>query len=106
VRGQHNQKAIIFLTDGINFDFFDPQNVINAANNAGIKIFCIGLRLPLSTELRFITEQTGGEGFSNVTTTAQAEAIYRRIVQKIQGYAPCELIWETSGCEQQKNRNY
>jgi|GEM_PF-2259686 hypothetical protein len=102
VRGQHNQKAIIFLTDGINFDFFDPQNVINAANNAGIKIFCIGLRLPLSTELRFITEQTGGEGFSNVTTTAQAEAIYRRIVQKIQGYAPCELIWETSGCEQQK----
>lgn len=102
VRGQHTQKAIIFLTDGDNNDFFDPQNVINAANNAGIKIFCIGLRLPLSADLRFIAQQTGGEGFSNVTTTAQAEAIYRRIVQKIQGYAPCELIWETSGCEQQK----
>lgn len=104
LRGKHTQKAIIFLTDGDNNDFrtFNPQNVINAANNAGIKIFCIGLRLPLSANLRLIAQQTGGEGFSNVTTTTQAEAIYRRIVQKIQGYAPCELVWETSGCSQQR----
>lgn len=99
-RGRYQSKAIIFLTDGDGRDFFfSSTDVINAAKNAGVKIFCIGLRMPLRNDLITISQQTGGDWFSNVRTTKEAEAIYRRIVQKIQGYAPCELVWETSGCD-------
>ena len=99
-RGKYQSKAIIFLTDGDGRDFFfSSTEVINAAKNAGVKIFCIGLRMPLRNDLITISQQTGGDWFSNVRTTKEAEAIYRRIVQKIQGYAPCELVWETSGCD-------
>lgn len=98
-RGQYQNKAIIFLTDGEGRDiFFSSANIINAANNAGVKVFCIGLRMPLGNDLISIARQTGGDWFSDIRTTAQAEAVYRRIVEKIQGYAPCEIVWETSGC--------
>lgn len=99
-RGQYQSKAIIFLTDGDGKDrFFNTAAVINAANNAGVKVFCIGLRMPLGNDLISIAQQTGGDWFTDVRTAEQAEAIYRRIVQKIQGYAPCEIVWETSGCD-------
>lgn len=99
-RGKYQSKAIIFLTDGDGRDFFfSSTDVINAAKNAGVKIFCVGLRMPLRNDLITISQQTGGDWFSNVRTTKEAEAIYRRIVQKIQGYAPCEIVWETSGCD-------
>lgn len=84
VSSRQNKKVIILLTDGNdNSSQNSITTAINAAQQAGISVYCIGLGADVNEpELRMIANQTGGEYFFAPTVKELAE-IYNKISASI-----------------------
>lgn len=100
--GKH-KRVIVFLSDG--YPSQEPQvnQIISEANNQDVTVFSVTLGMRCPESMREISEQTGGQWFENVTTAEQAKAVYMAILQTAQGGNPCEIEWESDGCDFAKN---
>jgi len=90
------KRVLVFLSDGM--PNFEPQTarIINEAQQAGIIVYAVTLRMPCPQCLKDISTQTGGQWFENVTTVEEARAIYLRILQLAQNSGkPCEIEWKS-----------
>lgn len=93
-----HQKIVVFLTDGLPSVPTNQAAIIAEANAQGCIVYVVTLGMPCPVELRNIATQTGGNWFQNVTTVAQAEAIYRQILAEAQSGSPCSITWQSVRC--------
>ncbi|MBR9979024.1 MAG: choice-of-anchor D domain-containing protein [Bacteroidetes bacterium] len=98
-------RYIIFMTDAFeNLTAAQEQSIITAARAANIRIFTVSISPnTINFNLRRIAQQTGGRWFENVTTIASARAIFKEIGDQIFEYLPCTLVYETDGCDTERN---
>ncbi len=101
--GKH-QKVIVFLTDG---QGSNPQinAIVGEANQQNCIIYCVTLGMSAPQSLKAIAAGTGGQVFENVTSVQEAEDVYRKILQAVQGSEPCEIIWQSRISCQAGNTN-
>lgn len=93
-KGIH-KRVIVLLTDGLAVEP-NKQQIIQEANRQNCSIYCVTLGMSAPQSLLDIASQTGGEVFDNVTTTKDAEHVYNRILQVVQGAEPCTIEWQSS----------
>lgn len=94
-RGQF-RKVIIFLTDGLPTLSPNSAAIIAEAKQQNCPIFAVTLGMTCPQVLRDIATQTGGLWYDHVTTTQEAEDVYRMILQISQGASPCTVTWESA----------
>jgi|GEM_PF-348411 len=93
------KKILVFLTDGQPNFFPEQEQIIQEAIDNEITIFCVTLYMPAPGCVKQFAERTGGQWFENVTTIAEAEEIYRKILLGVMLDKPCELEWlSDAGC--------
>ncbi len=85
------QKVIIFVTDGLGTG--DESAIVAEANKQNCVIYCVTLAMPAPAILQYIARRTGGQTFENVTTTKDAEDVYRKILVMAQGGKECDITW-------------
>jgi WD40 repeat protein/outer membrane protein OmpA-like peptidoglycan-associated protein len=85
------RRIIIFLTDGLGAG--TEKDIVAAAKDEGVTIYCVTLGMPAPDILRNIAQATGGEVFENITTIQEAEQIYRILLRLALGNKPCEVAW-------------
>ncbi|MBS1910814.1 MAG: choice-of-anchor D domain-containing protein [Bacteroidetes bacterium] len=96
------KHIVVFLTDGRGGG--NEAAIIDSANRANAAIFCVTLGMPAPDELKRIARRTGGEYYENVTTIAEARAIYQAILFRALGGEPCELVWQSEpSCAPERN---
>lgn len=96
-RGKH-QRVIVFLTDGLPNREPNTADIIAEAQRQNCIVYAVTVNMTCPTSLRDIANGSGGGWYENVTTVAEAEAIYRKILKEVQSGGPCEIVWESSGC--------
>lgn len=96
-RGRY-QKVVVFLTDGLPNTQPDVAAIIAEAQRQNCLVYAVTLNMTCPSSLRQIAESTGGGWFENVTSVAEAEAIYRKILWQAQSPGPCEITWQSVGC--------
>ena len=102
LEGGKHRRVVIFLTDGLSE--VNPDPIIAEAKRLNAMIFCVTLGMRAPDVLKQIAEETGGAWFENVTSEAEAEAIYRAILYKSRGGKPCQLTWQSEqGCDPVRN---
>jgi len=79
--GKH-KRIIVFLTDG--GPNFDPNTtkIISQANANNIAIYCVTIGMTAPQCIMDISSQTGGLYFENISTKAEAEECYLRILKE------------------------
>ncbi len=87
------KKVIVFLTDGKGSG--DIQLIQQQAQAINAEIYCVGVNLALSEQIKYLAEQTHGAWFENISTPEKIEEIYERIFELARSSPPCELVWET-----------
>lgn len=95
------KKVIVLLTDGMADGNIDE--IVNEANKNSINIYSVVLGNQCPEVLKTISQKTGGQYFDNITTTEQAETVYKAILQAVQGGSPCEIEWYSNTCNAQKS---
>lgn len=85
------KKVIVLITDGIGGGIEAP--IIAAAVEQNCTIYCITLGMPAPSILKNIARQTGGLTFESVTTSADADDAYSRILLVAQEMLPCDIEW-------------
>jgi len=93
-RPSNHRKILVFLTDGLPGTLTKTTEIINRATALGIEIHVITIGLTIPATLRQIAEQTGGTWYSNVSSSAEMEGVYRTIAIRNQGFGPCTLRWK------------
>jgi WD40 repeat protein len=96
-RGTH-KRVIVFLTDGMPQTPTDVAAIIAEANRQNCAIYVVTLGMPCPQELRDIADATDASWYENVTSVAQAEAVYREILFQARSTAPCRITWQSSPC--------
>lgn len=95
------RRVMIFLTDG--FGLLNPSEIVSAALNDSITVYCVSLGLSMPTTLKEVSEKTGGLWFENVTTVDEAVLAYKRIFSDVHGSGGCVAEWKTSlSCENER----
>lgn len=99
------ERYIIFMTDAFeSLTAAEELSIVNAARAANIRVFTVSISPnTVNMNLRRIALQTGGKWFENVTTIQSAQAIFKEIGDEIFIYQPCTLIYETDGCDTQRD---
>lgn len=93
-RGRY-KKVLVFLTDGMPNRTPRIQDIIDEARLQNCVIYVVTLGMFAPQSLRDISAATRGVWYENVTTVAQAEEAYRRIMYEAQGGGPCEITWQS-----------
>jgi VWFA-related protein len=88
------KRVLVFMTDG--FGSGNESEIINQANANDVTVFCVTLGYKCPDLLKNIANQTGGKWFENVTTTKEAEDVYRNILSMSQNLEPCTIEWESN----------
>jgi WD40 repeat protein len=94
-RAKH-KPVIVFLTDGQADG--NEEEIIAKANEIGAEIYCVTLENEAPEILKNIAYATGGNYYENITSEADAEEIYLKILQTAQGAGPCEIEWMAKDC--------
>ncbi len=104
-KNRSGDRYIVFMTDAFeNLSAAQENSIITAAKAANIRVFTVTVSPnTINYNLRRIAQQTGGEWFENVTTYESAKAIFKEIGDQIFIYQPCTLIYETDGCDTERN---
>ncbi len=100
---QHGKykRVVVFLSDGMPNSEPNSAVIISEAKKQNCMFFAVALGMPCPQSLRDIATQTGGLWYENVTTTPQAENVYRKIMQAALGNDPCEITWTSDvTCEE------
>jgi len=98
-RGKY-KRVVVFLSDGLPNSEPNTATIIAEAKKQNCMVFAVTLGLSCPQSLKDITSQTGGQWYENVTTTPEAEDVYRKIMQVAMGSDPCELTWMSeAACE-------
>lgn len=90
-RPAQHKRVVVFLTDGLGS--LNVDDAVRQAQDQDVTIYCVTLGLRAPGVLRQLTERTGGECFENVTSMAEARAVYGAILQSALGGKPCTLRW-------------
>ena len=93
------KRVIVFLSDGYPNNEPETQKIINEAQKYSITVFSVTLDQQCPDCLKLISEETGGKWFENVTSKEAAVGIYNNILKVIQDSKPCQIEWNTSGCD-------
>ncbi|MBK9248263.1 MAG: choice-of-anchor D domain-containing protein [Ignavibacteria bacterium] len=91
-RGKY-KRVVVFLSDGLPNSEPNTSAIIAEAKKQNCMIFAVTLGMPCPQSLKDISSQTGGQWYENVTTTPEAEEVYRKIMQVAVGSDPCEITW-------------
>ncbi|MEI6090292.1 MAG: SUMF1/EgtB/PvdO family nonheme iron enzyme [bacterium] len=89
------KRIIVLLSDGgMNFE---PKiaEIIKAANDNNIAIYCVTILNNAPQCMKDFSNQTGGLCFENIETKAEAEDCYRKILMIAQGGEPCSIEWQS-----------
>ncbi|MCO5251976.1 MAG: choice-of-anchor D domain-containing protein [Candidatus Kapabacteria bacterium] len=89
------KRVLIIITDGMPNHEPKTDMIIQEAKSLGVIVYGVTLNMPCPPSIKKIATQTGGLWFENITTTEQAEEVYRKIMQVAQGADPCEIEWES-----------
>ena len=89
-------RVLVLYTNG--FVDINKDEIIKNAKASNIIIYCVTVDHPTPEILKEIATKTGGQYFDEVTTSAQAENIYRGILMMAQGIDPCEIEWIGNEC--------
>ncbi len=92
------KKVIVFLTDGKPNTATETATIIAEAKRLGVAVYGVTLGMAAPRIVKDIAEQTGGQWFENITTEAEAVAVYLTILQEVQNGSPCEVEWRSDGC--------
>lgn len=96
-----NKPIIILLSDGI--ASIETNEIINAANELNAKIYSIVLFNKASSQLREISNSTGGFVYDDVSTKFEIIQIYRTIFEIAQQETQCTVEWLSKSCNLDRN---
>ncbi len=91
------KKIIIFLTDGLGEG--NEEEIIREAKETGATVFPITIEMQAPSVLKNIAKETGGIYYENITSSREANRIYKRILYNAQTIQYGEITWlSTNGC--------
>ncbi len=95
-RGKH-KKVIIFLTDGMsNVDYIQ---VIEKAKALDVPIYNVTVALPMASELKQISRQTGGSFYESAQSEGELDSIFMQMLGQIQSELYGKIYWKAPyGC--------
>ncbi len=80
-QGQY-KKLIFFISDGLsNVNALDVYKSMNKENTT---VDCITIGIPISDELKLITNKSGGKYYSNLNTKAEISLAFKKLYNMIQ----------------------
>lgn len=93
ISARAGRRAVIAMTDGYNNNSrtYDKESVIAAAQAVGVPVFTIGLGSSIDPGLPDVANQTGGIHV-NAPTSADLDAIYRKIAGQLAGQLQISFI--------------
>lgn len=100
-RGKH-KRVIVMLTDGLPNEIPNVTSIIAEAKRQNCAIYAVTLGMRAPASLVNIAKSTGGQVFENVTSIADAEQVYRTVLQQVQGGKPCTVEWQTQASCREK----
>lgn len=89
------RRVLVFLTDGEPNEATRIDDIVNAANNAGVDIYPVTVAMPMTRELEYIAQATGGTAFGNINEPEQIRAVYQQIAASSGGSSPCAIAWSS-----------
>ncbi len=95
------RRIIVLLTDGQARG--NETEIIAAARQAAVTVFCITLDNEMPDVLKQVAEQTGGQWYENVTRPEDIVLLYRSILEMAQLSEPCTVTWESAGCAYERD---
>ena len=90
------KRVLVFLTDGMG-DFADDQRVIDYALQNNIEVYCLAFGMQAPDILRRLSRETGGLYFEFLEEPDKIKAIYKVILERVQGEPPCKIEWLSKG---------
>ncbi|MDZ4745401.1 MAG: choice-of-anchor D domain-containing protein [bacterium] len=96
------RKVVVFLTDGMPIRQEDGLAIITEAQKQACIVYVVTLGIACPASLKSVTSITGGKWFENITTVAEAEAVYMQILGEIQSGPPCTISWQSVNCPEEE----
>jgi formylglycine-generating enzyme len=94
--GRH-RRVVVLLTDGIAGG--DREAIIDAAEAAGVTVYCVTLDRAMPDILAQIARRTGGMYFENVNDDQTIRDLYYFILRTAIHATPCTITWQSDGCD-------
>ncbi|MBC8144192.1 MAG: choice-of-anchor D domain-containing protein [bacterium] len=94
-RPDNIRRVIVFLTDGEPNEPTLVNQIVNEAVGANIEVYTVTIGMPMTPELRAISERTNGEAFGDIWTVDQIRGVYQQIAVASGGSKACEITWRS-----------
>jgi len=92
------RPIIVFLTDGVGTSDFDVNEVVSFAREMNAVIYAVSLEISLPSEIKEVTDATGGLYFEEVNDREKLIEVYNTIRKIALSSSPCRISWFTDGC--------
>lgn len=101
-QGQHSNKLIIFISDGMSL--VNDKAVVALANSDSIVINCITIDRPIGKTLKTISRETDGNYYSDLSSEKEIEWAFKEIYNKSQENSYGKIRWKSSySCHPEKS---
>lgn len=101
-QGQYENKLIIFISDGMGK--LNAQQVTDLANSNLITVNCITIDVPISEDLKIISNQTGGDYYSDIQSEKEIDFAFNKIYHKSQENRFGKIKWKSNySCNPEKS---
>jgi uncharacterized protein YegL len=92
------KPIIIFLTDGVGLSDFTPKDIVKKAEELDAIVYSISIDISLPTEMKEVSDATGGQYFENIDSQEKLLEVYNVIREIAISTSPCEISWFSEGC--------
>ncbi|PWD97956.1 hypothetical protein DDZ16_17945 [Marinilabilia rubra] len=101
-KGKSDNKLIIFISDGM--ALVNDKRVAALANSDSIVVNCITIDRPISNQLKYISLETDGNYYSDLSSEEEIDWAFERIYNKSQGNSYGKIRWKSRySCHPEKS---
>ena len=101
-QGQNPNKLIVFVSDGMGR--VNARQVTDRANSNLITVNCITIDVPISEDLKIISNQTGGDYYSGIQSEKEIDFAFNKIYHKSQENRFGKIKWKSNySCNPEKS---
>ncbi len=94
LKNARNFRALVIFVSGS--PSFDAALARKVAKQYAIKVYVVGIGLPISAQLRELCDSTGGAWIDGLTSDDDIKAYAWAFVAHARGVQPCEAVWTST----------
>ncbi len=97
-------RVLVFISDGYPNSQVNESAIVDSARRLGVTVYgmLVGQHSKQNSEVKNISQKTGGVCFEKITNDAEAIAACAQILLNVRKALPCEVEWISNGCPVKK----